>query len=290
VSENATMTTPDDVDTALPIRRRWTAAFRAVMSRGTTGLVVALLVGAGLWQLAQVYTGGTDDVGSSGPYRLNCAEQPYSFRESTSPDGAVVERFELRAGDISPSDERYPDGRQRCEMVGQTDFEFGTPIWFAYSFRQTGTMPSSWVTMTQFHASPENGERTGKPPAFSMRQQQGQLQLLSRADTRVNTTTQVEPVVRHTMPWFPAGTWVDIVARVVFDPFGNGSITLWVNGTEEYASGPIPMGYNDTVGPHFSHGQYRGAANQTTVFEFANVEIGTTSLAHRVSAPQTLPG
>jgi hypothetical protein len=150
-------------------------------------------------------------------------------------------------------------------------------------------MPSSWVTMSQFHADPEAGETSGKPPAFLMQQVKGRLELLTRSDTRVLTTSQVAPVLRYSMPWFPANTWQRIVVRVVFDPSGNGSLTFWLNGAQKYSSGPIRLGYNDTNGPHFSQGQYRGASSLTTAFEFANVEVGTASLASRVTSPKPLP-
>jgi hypothetical protein len=232
---------------------------------------------------------GTGVAGAVESYRLRCAGEPYSYKQTTYSNGAVVRRHELRAGDIAALDAKYPDGRQRCEMIGQTDHPFRTAVWFSYSFRQTGTMPDGWVTMTQFHASPEAGERSGKPPAFLMQQQKGRFQILTRADTRVNTTTQVSPVLRYSMPWFPVNTWQDVVVRLVFDPFGNGSVTLWLNGVQKYGSGPIPLGYNDTVGPHIAQGQYRGASDRTTTFEFANVEIGRTSLADRITTPKPRP-
>jgi hypothetical protein len=233
--------------------------------------------------------GGTGAAQAVESYRLRCAEKTYSYNETTSPNGVAVRHHELRAGDIAALDAKYPDGRQRCEKIGQTDFPFRTPIWFSYSFRQTGSMPSTWVTMSQFHASPESGESAGKPPAFLMQQQAGRLQLVTRSDSRVNTTSQVEPVVRYAMPWFPAGTWQKIVVRLNFDHAGNGNITFWLNGVQKYSSGPIPMGYNDTVGPHFAHGQYRGASTLTTAFDFANVEVGRTSLLDRVTNPRPLP-
>jgi hypothetical protein len=183
----------------------------------------------------------------------------------------------------------YSDGRQRCQKIGQTDYPFRTPIWFSYAFRQTGSMPSHWVTMTEFHTMPESGERSGKPPAFSMQQSHGRLALLTRADTRVKTTTQVDPVARYSMPWFPANSWQRIVVRVSFDHAGAGNITFWLNGKEKYSSGPIRMGYNDSVGPSFSYGQYRGASSLTTTLEFANVEVGRSSLLDRVAHPKPLP-
>jgi hypothetical protein len=251
--------------------------------------VTALTIAVALLTAALSALNGTRVAEAAETYGLRCPEQPYSYTERTAPNGAVVRRHELRAGDMAALDAKYPDGRQRCEKIGKTDFPFRTPVWFSYSFRQTGSMPKTWVTMSQFHRSPEPGERADKPPAFLMQQQNGRLNLLTRSDTRVYTTSRVDPVVRYSMPWFPANTWQRIVVSLTFDYAGKGNITFWLNGVKKYSSGPIAMGYNDTVGPHFSHGQYRGKASETTTLEFANVEVGTTSLLGRVTNPKPLP-
>jgi hypothetical protein len=238
--------------------------------------VLTVLSGTGVAEAAEVY-------------RLNCAEQPYSYKQTNYANGSVVRRHELRAGDMSPRDSKYTDGRQRCEMVGQTDYAFGKTIWFSYGFRWTGSMPGKFAVMTQFHASPEAGETIGKPPAFGMGHRDGKFRIATKSDTRVNTTSKVASVIRYTRPWFTEGVWYNLVGRVTFDPFGKGNVTFWIDGKQVYSSGSIPLGYNDTVGPHFSHGQYRGKSDATTAYEFANVEVGTTSLLDRVSNPKPLP-
>jgi hypothetical protein len=232
---------------------------------------------------------GTGSANAAVAYRLRCPDTSYAYKQTTAPNGVQVRHHELRAGDVAALDAKYSDGRQRCEWINQTDLPFRKPIWFSYSFRQTGSMPAHWVTMTQFHSSPESGERSGKPPAFLMQQSHGRLELITRHDDRAQTTSQVDPVVRYSMPWFPAGKWQRIVVRVTFDHAGNGNITFWLNGVQKYNSGPIAMGYNDHVGPHFSEGQYRGKSSLTTAFDFANVEVGTSSLLDRVTHPKPLP-
>ena len=193
---------------------------------------------------------------------------------------------------MSPRDAGYTDGRQRCETVGQTEKPLQTDLWFSYSFRWTGEMSGGdrdWNVMTQLRQPLESDETPGKPPAFTMRHVRGNLELATRSDTRKTTTTQVDEVVRKRLPWFPANTWQNIVVRVKFDPFGQGNITFWLNGQKVYASGQIPIGYNDSFGPHFSQGQYRGATDATTAHDFANVEFGTKSLLDRVTQPKPLP-
>jgi hypothetical protein len=91
------------------------------------------------------------------------------------------------------------------------------------------------------------------------------------------------------MPFFPKDTWQNIVVRIKFDPNGQGRLTFWLNGSQKYDSGPIPLGYNDTQGPYFKYGLYRGASDLTTVGQFANVEVGTASLSGRITNPKPLP-
>src|SRR5687767_3377614 len=74
VSSETTMTPPDAADARppTPTRRRWTAVGRAVLRRGVAGVVVAVLVvaglvGLGVWYLADRMA---DDVVSSGDFRL----------------------------------------------------------------------------------------------------------------------------------------------------------------------------------------------------------------------------
>jgi hypothetical protein len=273
----------------IPVRRGQKSPETPGRMTGLRRLAVAFATaafGVGIWLAWWLPPEGTAE------YSLNCAQRSYSYWQTTFSNGAVVRHYELRAGDMSPRDAGYTDGRQRCETVGQTEKPLQTDLWFSYSFRWTGEMSGGdrdWNVMTQLRQPLESDETPGKPPAFTMRHVRGNLELATRSDTRKTTTTQVDEVVRKTLPWFPANTWQNIVARVRFDPFGNGRITFWLNGREVYLSEPIPIGYNDSFGPHFSQGQYRGATDATTAFEFANVEFGTKSLLDRVAHPKPLP-
>jgi hypothetical protein len=267
---------------ARPSRRRGVIRRRASLTAllAAVATAVTVLGGTGLAQAA------------GAQYVLECPEKSYSFKETTSPNGAVLRHHELRAGDIAANDKNYTDGRQRCEMIGRTEYPLQTNLWFSYSFRWSGEMPGgdrNWNVMTQLRQPLESAEPAGKPPAFTMRHVRGNFELATRSDSRKTTNTQVDEVVRKTLPWFPANTWQRIVVRVKFDPFGKGSITFWLNGEQVYASGEIPIGYNDSFGPHFSQGQYRGSTDATTALDFANVEFGTNSLLDRVTHPKPLP-
>jgi len=248
--------------------------------------------------LAAITTGFTVLTGTAlanagtAEWSVMCPTEPYSYWERTAANGAVVRHHELRAGDIAANDVNYTDGRQRCEKIGRTEYPLQTHLWFSYSFRWTGQVTQGdrdWHVMTQLRQPHEAAESPAKPPAFTMRQVRGQLELATRSDSRKTTSGKVDEVVRKTIPWFPENTWQKMVVRVKFDPFGKGSITFWLNGQKVYASPNIPIGYNDSFGPHFSQGQYRGASDATTAFDFANVEFGTKSLLDRVANPKPLP-
>lgn len=222
-------------------------------------------------------------------YRSQNPDLAHSFQKKTCTNGAVSHRFELRE-----NESWINDGRSRSEarhLEYQAAPSASSPeVWFSYGFRWSGQWQTlGHNTITQFHAQPESGETAGKPPALSLHVADGDINFGTRADTRVNTTSQVNSVERFSTPLPAAGTWMDLVVRVQFDPFGAGSLTVWRDGTKVYENQSLPIGYNDTQGPYFKHGLYRQDAPQTTVVEFANPEIGTASLLSRVSSPLPKP-
>ncbi len=219
-------------------------------------------------------------------YTVQSPERPWSLSVHPTP---AYSRFELRPGDLWGNDARlHPDGRQRVSMRGQTYWPNNTDIWFAYSLR-TGALPDTWSQLSSLHAALERGEAPGKPDPFSFSVARGHFTINTRSDTRALTTSKADTVARYSMPMFPPNTWQHIVVRIKFDPSGRGSLTFWLNGQQRYNSGPIPIGYNDKLGPYFKFGVYRGGTDMTTVAEFANVEIGTDSLLDRVHNPKPLP-
>jgi hypothetical protein len=285
--EQPLATGPADIEEeTLTVHRRVLHAHKP-LHRGFRGklakTVIALSAG-----LAVLGSSGVAQAAAE-TWTLQTPGDPYSYRKTTSSNGAVNNRFELRSGDQWANDLNKGDGRQRVEMRGRTYQPMKTDIWFSYAFRWDQSMPQSWTTVTQFHQEPEAGEPAGKPPAFHMHISGGKLQLRTRSDARVNTTSQVTAVDRFSLPLFAKNTWQNIVVRVKFDPHGQGRLTFWLNGTQKYDSGPIPIGYNDAIGPYFKHGLYRGASDLTTVADFANVEIGTSSLSDRIANPKPLP-
>lgn len=253
----------------------------SVSEQGATPLTDPLQPGSG-----SVFLSGERAVVNGERYTVQSPERPWSL--SVYPTQGYS-RFELRPGDVWENDARlHPDGRQRVSMRGQTFWPENTDVWFSYALRTSG-LPATWTQLTSLRQDLESGETPGKPDPFSLIVRNGQLLIETRSDTRALTTSQVDQVARYTMPMFEPNTWQNIVVRVAFDPHGNGRLTFWLNGVQRYDSGAIPIGYNDQRGPYFKYGLYRGGSDQTSVAEFANVEIGTSSLLGRVTDPLPLP-
>lgn len=221
-------------------------------------------------------------------YRVQSPGRPWSIRVSPSSN---YSRFELRAGDRWPNDVvNFPDGRQRAMIRTETRFDATADLWISFSFRWSGQIPWEWGSMMSLHSDHEASETAPKPGPFGISLAGGRLALVTRADARATTTSRLDGVERFSMPHPTAGEWHDVVLNMRLDPWGNGRLTFWLNGVQRYASGPIPVGYNDARGPYAKFGLYRGRSDLTTVMEFANVEVGTQSLQTRVTAPRPIPG
>jgi hypothetical protein len=180
----------------------------------------------------------------SGDWHTNCDNEPYGYAQTTSSNGVISRRFEVRAGDQAPGDKKYHDGRQRCEQkLRDVFYPMNTDVWLAYDFRWSGEVPpatsNSHEIMNQFQQEPEACDDVGHPPTLSLRYERGQFQIGSHATS------------------IPLGYALDTI-----DP---------------------------TKAPHFSHGIYRDGQPETTVFEFANLEVGTVDLSARLCNPPPLP-
>jgi hypothetical protein len=236
----------------------------------------------------------------SGDWHTNCDNEPYGYAQTTSSNGVISRRFEVRAGDQAPGDKKYHDGRQRCEQkLRDVFYPMNTDVWLAYDFRWTGEVPpatsNSHEIMNQFQQEPEACDDVGHPPTLSLRYERGQFQIGSHATTEACDTIQPPNVNIYAEPWFPADSWQRIILRTRFDPTGTDSrVTLWINGQQKFDATGIPLGYaldtiDPTKAPHFSHGIYRDGQPETTVFEFANLEVGTVDLSARLCNPPPLP-
>lgn len=200
--------------------------------------------------------------------------------------GADYSRHELRSGDVWPN-----DGRERCEL-NSTGHPLDTVLWFAFSFKQTGTLPYTWTILNQMQQRPETlpgrTETIGKPPSYEMRFEEGQFLIGTRGDPAAITTVQPTPVYHYAETWNGTGQVFDMVARIKLH-WTTGELQVWRNGVELCNETGLCFGYNDIQGvskPSWKFGMYRDADEATAVAEFANIQPPTTtSQLSRVTAP-----
>ena len=181
---------------------------------------------------------------------------------------------------------------QRAELTGiRRPFTRGTTWWWSAAFRITGPPPSStWMNLMQVHQTPDGSDVEGPQPFGLYWQGSGRLVVVRRYDANATTTgssyTEVETELVSSLA---TGTWHRIVLRIAMDKGGaggaSGSLGVWFNGVQRVNQTGIPFGYNDTAENYPKFGIYRGVGAGVNVAEFANVELGTTDLTSRITAP-----
>lgn len=228
-------------------------------------------------------------------YTAQTPQKPWNLRFTKD---AV--RLELRAGDQWIGDSSKGKGTQRVQMAGPR-WPLDTPLWSSFAFRLNGLDAGSQMTLLyQLKQAPEisKGEY-GKLPSAALKFVNGNMHLKTAGDPNPVTTKdtyRLYEAIPWQTPWYGVhatdGTeWTYIVMRTVLH-WEHGEIDLYVNGTEVFSGTGLICGYNDTANgakPISALDIYRGSQAITQVVEFANVEVGTTSLLDRVTAPLALP-
>lgn len=211
-------------------------------------------------------------------YDTHNASQPWSLRTYQGYD-----RFELRAGDRWPSDLTS----ERTELSGQRNpLPFGADVWLSFAQRVTATgLTSPWMVLAQFRATDDAGDYPSRSPVWAQQFSGSTFVITTRSDPSPSSAGNLPQVDRYTDPDFETGVWHHFVYRLRFSQTGLGELQAWIDGTEVIPTLAIPMGYNDTTGPFLKYGIYRSPASETVVAEFANVEIGSSSLLSRVIDP-----
>lgn len=146
-------------------------------------------------------------------------------------------------------------------------------------------LTSDWMLNAQFRATDDAGDYTARSPVFAQQFAGSTLVVTTRSDPNASSTGNLTQVDRYTAPNFPLNVWHRFVYRLRFSQTGNGELQGWIDGAAVIPTTVIPLGYNDTLGPFLKYGIYRNPAPETVVAEFANVEIGTSSLLSRVASP-----
>lgn len=222
-------------------------------------------------------------VGHSGViYTATNAGQPWSLVSGTSYD-----RFELRPGDQWPPD---AGASERDELVSPTNLvPFDVDVWLSLALKITAPqITAPWTVIGQFRATDDGGDYGFRSPVFAQELTPGGgFRIVTRSDPAATSVEGGQSfAVRYTDASLPFGQWLRFVYRVRFARTGNGELQAWRDGVEIIPTASIPIGYNDVNGPQWKYGLYRAAGSSDTVVgEYANVEVGTSSLLGRVTNP-----
>jgi len=180
-------------------------------------------------------------------------------------------RFEVRSGDRWRHD---GSGRERAEIASYAKLDYGqtytvrTKLLVEEGPRNT----AEWLLLGQFHQTEDAGE-AGVSPPVALEMAGEHLQVVARHTTQAITTTWPTTKVLYTdAAPLQRGRWYDLQIEVRFDPFGQGALKVWRDGTElvSYAG---PLGYNDKIGPYWKNGIYRESSPETIAIAFSDVTI-----------------
>lgn len=173
---------------------------------------------------------------------------------------------------------------------------FDVDIWYSVAFRVLADrITAPWVVMSQWRGTEDAGDYASRSPVFDQYlaadgTAHGTFVIATRSDPNAITAGQRPEVVRFTDTSFELGRWYRMVYRIRLARTGDGEIQAWRDGVEIIPTTVGPIGYNDDLGPQFRFGAYRNPdGDEPITIEYANVEIGTTSLAARVASPLALP-
>lgn len=148
--------------------------------------------------------------------------------------------------------------------------------------------PASWMVAGQFHATPDADDVQGSP-VLAQQFSGDTFEIITRTHADDPGTANPSGTSRYSTTWL-GSDWVNLVYRVQFTRGTSTSeLQVWMDGVEIVNLTGIAIGYNDAEGPYFKYGIYRSAAAETTVIDYANVEVSTSSLLDRVANPLPTP-
>lgn len=220
-------------------------------------------------------------------YAAQTCNEPHAYRVIVNPS-PLFDRFEIRRDDRWAGDSSDVN---RSEVSAVSTLPFSTDVWFSYAFRihSGSTLGSTWHILGQLHDTPDAGDGARSPILSVQYTATGKLQLVTRADPNATTVAYPDDDVQWEQDGLTLDVWHQFVIKLRFERTGNGHIQAWKDGSEIVAATDMPIGYNDTDEPYWKYGLYRGGVDGYIVGDYANMEVGTTSLFDRVANPLTLP-
>jgi hypothetical protein len=227
-------------------------------------------------------TGGGYD--STGP-----AAQWHSVHSSFSPDSIKVSesgsvyRFGARQGEARDSDSSSSD---RTELKHPVLYKPGTDIWISYNLmvekQKAGEadLQDEWINLGQMHGG-------GGSPIVTWQLKDNDTFELWTRPTKANTASSDSgKVVRYHTDDFVRGEDYNIVMHIKSAPSGQGSVLdVWMDGKQIVDLANIPLGYSNTTENYWKWGVYRQTDETPLNVQYANMEIGTVDLSHRIAKP-----
>jgi len=180
-----------------------------------------------------------------------------------------INRFELRSGDrINGTD------TERSEMGSSVIWLAENEIDITYKFMIEEGAPNtaSWLVLGQFFSAPGTGGGAWSPPfAAGLKGENLCFMVRSSVDPRITSNPTGEHIFMDTAP-IQRGQWYDMNIRIVFDPYGNGSVVITRDG-ELLADYAGPVGYADSNGYYWKEGVYRSPSPETIAVNYADTEV-----------------
>ncbi|WFU79145.1 heparin lyase I family protein [Bradyrhizobium sp. CIAT3101] len=206
------------------------------------------------------------------PYVAESVGSDWSIRRASA--GAIdIVRFEVRAGDIWSEDRASGENKERSELDGyKRRFEYGSDVWGAYSFliEPGADYQSDWTAISQMHGS--------KIRPFHLHFKLGRLVIYAEA---LGTRSQTSTLYNGTLS---RNEWHHLVFHLR-EGVPDGQLEIWLDGKKAVDfSGMIGAPGNQA---YWKYGIYRGYGPISTplAIQFANMEVGTSELSSRVTAP-----
>lgn len=207
-------------------------------------------------------------------YKPHSAFLAHSIKKSQN---GGIHRFEVRQDEARESDD---DGKERSELSGGNyKYPTGTDTWVAYSFmvEPGAALSGTPNVLGQWHAGVGS-------PNFSFRvPYDNVLQVV----LRVGDSEKYTQLVPYEKKDFVRGRWYSVVVHAKFSGKEDAVLEVWLDGHKVVDKANFVMGYPDSTSNYWKFGIYRSTGTwQTEAVQFANMELGTSSLLDRVTAPK----
>lgn len=208
------------------------------------------------------------------PYVVESSGNDWSIRRAQA--GAIdITRFEVRAGDSWDEDRASGENKERSELDGyKRRYNQGSDVWGSYSFliEPGAEYQSDWTAISQMHGS--------KIRPFHIHFKAGRLIVFSEySGSRAGAQTSVR--YNGTLS---RNEWHHLVFHLR-EGDTNGQLDIWLDGAKI-------VDFAGTIGAignqaYWKFGIYRGYGPIAAplAIQFANMEVGTSDLTARVTAP-----